>query len=212
MRPGKLEIQFASLMPFGPPGRYYLRRGPFVERRSSEISQLSFAIGTSLRTPALSWASTSASIPSPRCTRTNCAPPLTGSGCAEARLRGENRAIQMASAQGAHWPRWWDALMGAQANGAPGMGRHAFAVRVLASGRLAGTLGFPFIDPRHATCEIGGEVGSAGVSRGRGERGGEGADVGEVSGGFDVWLRWGRYPSTIPCRDGPPPPQKRGRT
>lgn len=43
----------------------------------------------------------------------------------------------------------------AQGGGTPGMGRIAFAVRVLASGGLAGTSSFHFIDARHATLEIG---------------------------------------------------------
>lgn len=67
----------------------------------------------------------------------------------------ENWAIQIVSAQGEHWAGWWEALVRGQRERTPGMERQAFAVRVLATGGLAGTSSFLFIDPRHAKCEIG---------------------------------------------------------
>lgn len=60
----------------------------------------------------------------------------------------ENWAIQLVSAQGAHWPDYWDAMLHAP-------GRIAFAVRGVASGALAGTSSFLFVDARHRTLEIG---------------------------------------------------------
>ena len=67
----------------------------------------------------------------------------------------ENWAIQVASARGEHWAGWWEALRAGQAATAPGAIRHAFAVRVVGSGALAGTSSFLFVDERHGTLEIG---------------------------------------------------------
>ncbi len=72
----------------------------------------------------------------------------------------ENWAIQVASAQGKHWGAWWEALVRgqetlAQGDGAAGQRRVAWAVRDVASGGLAGTSSFLFVDERHGTCEIG---------------------------------------------------------
>jgi len=69
-----------------------------------------------------------------------------------------NWDIQVVSARAEHFAAYWDALRQAQDLHAPG--RIAFAVRDIGSGspgegRLAGTSSFLFVNPQHATCEIG---------------------------------------------------------
>lgn len=59
-----------------------------------------------------------------------------------------NWDIQVVSARGEHFAGYWDAMLHAP-------GRIAFAVRVGATGKLAGTSSFLFVDARHATLEIG---------------------------------------------------------
>lgn len=61
----------------------------------------------------------------------------------------DNWAIQLASAQGEHFGGYWHSLTETP-------GRIPFAVRDKASGRLAGTSSFLFVNPAHATLEVGG--------------------------------------------------------
>lgn len=56
--------------------------------------------------------------------------------------------LQVASGMGAHFPAYWSAMVDMP-------DRIAFAVRDRASGRLAGTSSFLFVDPRNRTLEIG---------------------------------------------------------
>lgn len=60
----------------------------------------------------------------------------------------ESWQIQVTSGMGAHFPAFWDAMQNMP-------GRIALVVRDKASGRLAGTSSFLFVDPHHRTVEIG---------------------------------------------------------
>jgi RimJ/RimL family protein N-acetyltransferase len=66
----------------------------------------------------------------------------------------ENWNIQVVSAQGPEFDRYWKMLRRAQEAPAP-LTRMPFAVRDLASGRLAGTSSFLFVWPLQSSLEIG---------------------------------------------------------
>ena len=66
----------------------------------------------------------------------------------------ENWNIQVVSAQGPEFDRYWKMLRRAQEAPAP-LTRMPFAVRDLASGKLAGTSSFLFVWPQQSSLEIG---------------------------------------------------------
>lgn len=104
-----------------------------------------------------------------------------------------NWDIQVVSARGEHFAAYCDAMLHAP-------GRVAFAVRDIGSGspgegRLAGTSSFLFVNPQHATCEIGRSCQGSGDRRflegSVGRRGSDRSIVGVQRNPTKVVLSWG---------------------